>query len=99
MSNVLPPELGVGGGGHHANVINATSLFYFLLAPAVLLWFIYWKLSRRHLVELGNKLPGPKPLPVIGNLMTVLGSPHSKNQSLSVPPMKFPPSNSVLSQI
>lgn len=83
MSNVIPPELGAAGGVHHsANVINATSLFYFLLAPALLLWFIYWKLSRRHLVELGNKLPGPKPLPVIGNLMTVLGSPHSKNHAL-----------------
>lgn len=60
-------------------VSDATSVFYFLLAPAIVLWFVYWKLSRRHLVELGDKLPGPTPLPVIGNLMTVLGSPHSES--------------------
>lgn len=70
----FPPELSAPST---SGVSDATSVFYFLLAPAILLWFVYWKLSRRHLVELGDKLPGPTPLPVIGNLMTVLGSPHS----------------------
>lgn len=72
----LPPEFPAASASGGA-VSDATSVFYFLLAPAILLWFVYWKLSRRHLVELGDKLPGPTPLPVIGNLLTVLGSPHS----------------------
>lgn len=76
MTNVIAPELSTNG---NANVVTATSLFYFLLAPAIVLWFIYWKVARRHLVELGNKLPGPPTLPVIGNLLTVLGSPHSES--------------------
>ncbi|GAB0093382.1 Cytochrome P450 4g15 [Sergentomyia squamirostris] len=71
MSNTVAPDISLG-----PNTWTASSVFYFLLVPAILLWIIYWKLSRRHLVELGEQLPGPPTLPIIGNLMSVLGSPH-----------------------
>lgn len=38
---------------------GSTAVFYSLLIPAVLLWFTYWRLSRRRLYQLAEKLPGP----------------------------------------
>lgn len=61
-----------------SGVIAASSLFYFLLVPALTLWFVYWKLSRRHMLELAETLPGPDGLPIIGNLMDLVGSSHCK---------------------
>lgn len=58
--------------------ISTSNLFYFLLIPTAILWLVYFKLSRRHLVELGNKIPGPKGFPIIGNLLDLMGSSHSK---------------------
>lgn len=55
------------------NLISPGSVFYFLLLPTILLWFLYWRLSRRHLYELADKLPGPKGLPIVGHLLDVLG--------------------------
>lgn len=51
----------------------ATSLFYALLVPAILLWYTYWRMSRRHLYELAEKIPGPKGLPIFGNALEFTG--------------------------
>ncbi|CAK1551896.1 unnamed protein product [Leptosia nina] len=51
----------------------ATNLFYVLLVPAVLLWYTYWRMSRRHLYELADKIAGPKGLPLIGNALEFTG--------------------------
>lgn len=59
----------------------STAVFYSLLIPAAILWFVYWRLSRRHLYELAAKLPGPKGLPIIGNALDLTGSSHSKFQA------------------
>lgn len=56
----------------------STAVFYSLLIPAAILWFTYWRLSRRHLYELADKLPGPKGLPLIGNALDLTGSSHSE---------------------
>lgn len=40
--------------------MGSTAVFYSLLIPAILLWFTYWRLSRRRLYELAEKLPGPQ---------------------------------------
>lgn len=53
---------------------SATNTFYFLLIPALVLYFVYWKLQRRRFVELGNKLPGPNGYPIIGNSLDFLGT-------------------------
>lgn len=57
----------------------STAIFYSLLIPAAILWFMYWRLSRRHLYELAAKLPGPKGLPLIGNALDLTGTSHSKS--------------------
>lgn len=57
---------------------GSTVVFYSLLLPAILLWFVYWRLSRRRMYELADKLPGPTGLPLIGNALDLTGSSHSK---------------------
>lgn len=57
-----------------AAMLSATNVFYFLLVPALILWYAYWKISRKHMLELAEKIPGPKPLPIIGNALEFLGS-------------------------
>lgn len=54
-------------------IISATSVFYFLLLPTLVLWFAYWRLSRKHLYELAERIPGPPGLPVIGHLLDLVG--------------------------
>lgn len=58
--------------------LTTTNVFYFLLVPAVLIWYIYWKVSRKHLVELAEKIPGPNGLPILGNALEFLGSSPGK---------------------
>nr|XP_014101708.1 cytochrome P450 4g15 [Bactrocera oleae] len=54
-------------------LISPSSVFYFLLLPTFLLWLTYWRLSRRHLYKLADRLPGPKGLPIVGHLLDVFG--------------------------
>lgn len=65
-----------------SSIMAASSLFYFLLIPALLLWFVYWKLSRRHMLELAKTLPGPEGYPIIGNLMDLVGTSHTVFQTV-----------------
>ncbi|XP_066257306.1 cytochrome P450 4g15 [Euwallacea similis] len=55
---------------------TSTNLFFYLLMPALALFYIYWKLSRRHLNQLAEKIPGPSGLPLLGNVMEFFGSPN-----------------------
>ncbi|KAI7815567.1 cytochrome p450 [Rhyzopertha dominica] len=57
-------------------VLSATSVFYFLLVPALVLWYVYWRMSRRHMIELASKIPGPPGLPILGNALQFTGSSH-----------------------
>lgn len=65
----VTPDLATPSG-----VLSASSVFYFLLIPAVILWYAYWKISRKHMVELAEKIPGPKQLPILGNALEFLGT-------------------------
>ncbi|KAI4462569.1 cytochrome p450 family 4 [Holotrichia oblita] len=58
---------------HNVN-ISSTFIFYSLLVPTFILLYIYWKLSRRHLLNLAEKIPGPKGYPLIGNALDYVGS-------------------------
>ncbi|XP_063379604.1 cytochrome P450 4g15 [Cydia fagiglandana] len=51
----------------------ATSMFYMLLVPALILWYAYWRMSRRHMYELAEKISGPPGLPLIGNALEFTG--------------------------
>uniref|UniRef100_A0AAG5DM70 Cytochrome P450 n=1 Tax=Anopheles atroparvus TaxID=41427 RepID=A0AAG5DM70_ANOAO len=74
MSATIAQADGLNG---NANIISPINMFYFLLAPALLLWFVYWRLSRRHMLELAERIPGPKGLPLLGNALDLVGSSHS----------------------
>ncbi|VVC91629.1 cytochrome P450 4g15 [Leptidea sinapis] len=51
----------------------ATNLFYVLLVPALILWYTYWRMSRRNLYELADQIAGPKGYPIIGNALDFTG--------------------------
>ncbi|KAI5641164.1 cytochrome p450 domain-containing protein [Phthorimaea operculella] len=48
-------------------------MFYMLLVPALILWYAYWRMSRRHMYELAEKLAGPPGYPLIGNALEFTG--------------------------
>lgn len=54
------------------------TVFFSLLFPALILWYVYWKVSRRQMYKLAEKIPGPKGLPFIGNALDLAGTSHSK---------------------
>lgn len=55
-------------------IVSASSMIYFLLTPALILWYIYWKISRRNLIKLSENLPGLKGWPIIGNVLDFGGT-------------------------
>lgn len=57
----------------------ATSFFYMLLVPAVVLWYAYWRISRRRMYELASKIDGPPGLPLIGNALEFTGGSAGKS--------------------
>lgn len=74
----MPATLTSPDGQAVTGIVSASSVFYFLLIPAVTLWYVYWRTSRRHLIELAEKLPGPTGLPLLGNALDLIGKPYGK---------------------
>ncbi|EZA59842.1 hypothetical protein DMN91_001223 [Ooceraea biroi] len=54
--------------------LSARTVFFSLLIPALVLYYIYFKISRRHMNQLAEKLPGPPGLPFVGNILLFFGS-------------------------
>ncbi|KAL1505638.1 hypothetical protein ABEB36_005158 [Hypothenemus hampei] len=54
----------------------STTVFLTLLVPVLGLFYIYWYVSRRQMIELADKIPGPKGLPIFGNVLELLGNPN-----------------------
>lgn len=59
---------------NHNVYISPSNVFFVLLIPIFVLSYIYWKLSRKHMIELAEKLPGPGGYPIIGNALDYVGS-------------------------
>jgi len=73
IMSTTEPEMIVG-----SVAATTSTVFLSLLVPALVLYYIYFKLSRRHMIELAEKIPGPEGLPLIGNALLLLGSSDSK---------------------
>lgn len=78
MSTAGPEIIAGSVAAASATGFSATTVFLSLLIPAVVLYYIYFRISRRHMIELGEKLPGPPALPIIGNALDLVGSSDSK---------------------
>lgn len=65
--------------------LSVANLFYFLLISTLILCHIYWRVSRRHMIELAEKLPGPDGLPLIGHALDFLSATPSGNQIIILP--------------
>ncbi|XP_012279668.1 cytochrome P450 4g15 [Orussus abietinus] len=74
MSSAGPEVIAGSVTAASATGVSAMSVFFALLIPAVVLYYIYFRISRRHLVELAEKLPGPAGLPILGNALEFIGS-------------------------
>ena len=69
-------------------LLAPSGIFYYLLVPAVLLWYAYFRYTRRRLYELAAKLPGPDGLPLLGSAHEFLGSANGKPSTPSTPSPK-----------
>ncbi|CAH1400030.1 unnamed protein product [Nezara viridula] len=47
----------------------------FFAAVVPLLYYVYWRIANRRLLQLAAKIPGPPGLPLLGNLLEFTGSP------------------------
>ncbi|ENN82958.1 hypothetical protein YQE_00676, partial [Dendroctonus ponderosae] len=56
--------------------LSAISMFFSLLVPVLALFYVYWRVSRRHMINLAEKIPGPKGLPILGNALEFIGNPN-----------------------
>ncbi|XP_014274984.1 cytochrome P450 4g15 [Halyomorpha halys] len=54
--------------------------FFLLVVP--LLYYIYWRVANRRVLQLAAKIPGPPGLPLLGNLLEFSGSPTEIFESL-----------------
>ncbi|KAG5322825.1 C4G15 protein, partial [Pseudoatta argentina] len=69
------PEMIAGSSAAAASYgLSSSAIFLSLLIPALILYYIYFRISRRHMIELAEKLPGPEGLPLIGNTLMLLGT-------------------------
>lgn len=69
------PEMIAGSVAAAASTgLSATTIFLSLLIPALILYYIYFNISRRHMIKLAEKIPGPEGWPLIGNMIMLLGS-------------------------
>jgi len=59
-------------------MLSAFNLFFYLLTPALALWYIYFRMSRKQLYELASKIQGSEGLPLLGNALDFMQDPHSE---------------------
>lgn len=57
-----------------SELLAPSGIFYYLLVPAIVLAYAYFRYTRRHLYELAAKIPGPEGFPLLGSAHEFLGS-------------------------
>lgn len=62
--------------GKGAQSYTSTTILLSLLVPVFILWYINFRIGRRRLYELAEKIPGPVGLPFLGNAYEFYGSSH-----------------------
>lgn len=73
--SVAEPEMITGSVAAATSTgLSASTIFLSLLIPVLVLYYIYFRISRRHMLELAEKIPGPDGLPLIGNMLLLIGS-------------------------
>ncbi|CAL1675294.1 unnamed protein product [Lasius platythorax] len=77
MSTAEPEMITATAAAAATAGLSATTVFLSLLIPALVLYYIYFRISHRHMIELAEKLPGPDGLPLIGNALMFTGSADS----------------------
>lgn len=60
------------------SLITPLNTFVVLLTTLVAVYYVYWRVSRSRMIELAEKIPGPKGWPIIGNALEFVGSPHGE---------------------
>lgn len=58
-------------------MLSTFNLFFYLLTPAIVLWYIYFRMSRKQLYELASKIEGSDGLPLLGNALDFMQDPHT----------------------
>lgn len=58
-------------------LFSSSTAFLYLIVPAITLWYIYFRLSRKRLYDLISKIDGPRGLPLFGNALEFIGDPHT----------------------
>ncbi|VVC38322.1 Hypothetical protein CINCED_3A001449 [Cinara cedri] len=58
-------------------MLSAFNLFFYLLTPALVLWYVYYRMSRKQLYELAHKIQGSDGLPFLGNALDFLRDSHA----------------------
>ncbi|XP_012540588.1 cytochrome P450 4g15 [Monomorium pharaonis] len=74
MSTAEPEMINGSAAAVASTGLSSSTVFLFLFLPALILYYVYFKISRRHMLELAEKIPGPEGLPIIGNLFLLIGS-------------------------
>ncbi|XP_020278616.1 cytochrome P450 4g15 [Pseudomyrmex gracilis] len=74
MSAVEPGIVSGSVAAAASTGVSPTTAFLSLLLPALILYYIYFRISRWHMIELAEKLPGPEGWPLIGNAFLFRGN-------------------------
>ncbi|KAF5302919.1 hypothetical protein FQA39_LY02099 [Lamprigera yunnana] len=58
-------------------VTIGVNTLYVIIIPTLVVWYTYWHLSRKHMIKLAERIPGPKGWPLVGNALEFIGSSHN----------------------